>query len=110
MTGKTYRLRIQQMYVLYVLMYNLGLGRCLMPQLHFYVSEETAVRVREKAESVGLSVSKYVAELVKNEVEGDWPEGFFEEVVGGWEGEPLERAPQGTYEIRLDLFGQSVGE
>lgn len=81
-----------------------------MPQLHFYVSEKTAAYVKKKAESAGLSVSKYIAELVENEVAIDWPEGFFEEVVGGWEGEPLERAPQGAYEVRLDLFGQFAGE
>ena len=27
-----------------------------------------------------------------------WPEGFFEEVVGGWKGEPLERPDQGWFE------------
>jgi hypothetical protein len=25
-----------------------------------------------------------------NDVPDEWPEGFFEEVVGGWKGEPLE--------------------
>ncbi|MBD2214707.1 hypothetical protein H6G27_33390 [Nostoc linckia FACHB-104] len=30
--------------------------------------------------------------------------GFFEEVIGGWVGEPLERPEQGDYEIREQLF------
>lgn len=31
---------------------------------------------------------------------GEWPEGFFEEVVGGWKGEPLDRPEQGHAERR----------
>jgi hypothetical protein len=33
-----------------------------------------------------------------------WLPGFFEEVIGGWVGEPLERAEQGEFEIREQLF------
>ncbi|KAB8315535.1 hypothetical protein SD81_029540 [Tolypothrix campylonemoides VB511288] len=33
-----------------------------------------------------------------------WNPGFFEEVIGGWVGEPLERAEQGEYETREQLF------
>ncbi|BAZ03262.1 hypothetical protein NIES37_72750 (plasmid) [Tolypothrix tenuis PCC 7101] len=33
-----------------------------------------------------------------------WMPGFFEEVIGGWVGEPLERPEQGNYEIREQLF------
>ena len=33
-----------------------------------------------------------------------WMPGFFEEVIGGWVGEPLKRAEQGEYEIREPLF------
>ena len=32
-----------------------------------------------------------------------WPEGFVEEVAGGWQGEHLTREPQGDYEVRKDL-------
>jgi hypothetical protein len=28
----------------------------------------------------------------------EWPEAFFEEVVGGWKGEPLERPDLGRFE------------
>lgn len=31
-----------------------------------------------------------------------WQPGFFDEVVGGWAGAPLERAPQGEPERRDD--------
>ncbi|MES1026608.1 hypothetical protein ABN584_27320 [Gloeocapsa sp. BRSZ] len=33
-----------------------------------------------------------------------WNPGFFEEVIGGWVGEPLERPEQGEYETREPLF------
>jgi hypothetical protein len=33
-----------------------------------------------------------------------WIPGFFEEVIGGWVGEPLERPEQGEYETRETLF------
>ncbi|MDZ8221483.1 MULTISPECIES: hypothetical protein [unclassified Nostoc] len=33
-----------------------------------------------------------------------WIPGFFEEVIGGWVGKPLERAEQGEYETREPLF------
>ncbi|MBD6619696.1 hypothetical protein FNW02_28735 [Komarekiella sp. 'clone 1'] len=33
-----------------------------------------------------------------------WPPGFFEDVIGGWVGEPLERLEQGEYETREPLF------
>ncbi len=71
-----------------------------MPQLHLYVPDTTAELLRSRADQRGISLSGYLAEVVGREV-GDegWPEGFFEEVLGGWEGE-LERPPQGAYEKR----------
>ena len=41
---------------------------------------------------------------VKTPQELGWMPGFFEEVIGGWVGEPLVRAEQGDYEIREPLF------
>jgi hypothetical protein len=32
-----------------------------------------------------------------------WPPGFFENVVGGWQGERLERESEGDYEERENL-------
>jgi hypothetical protein len=29
-----------------------------------------------------------------------WTPDFFKDIVGGWQGEPLVREPQGTYEVR----------
>lgn len=78
-----------------------------MPQLHLYVPDETAERLRSRAEKRGMSLSGYLAEVVGREVDGErWPEGFFEEVLGGWEGE-FERPPQGPYEEREGLSQKS---
>ena len=70
-----------------------------MPQLHCYVPDDLAKRLQEKAQQAHLSVSKYLALLIKKEVENQWPEGYFE-LFGSWQGDPLERPPQGDYEQR----------
>lgn len=57
-----------------------------MPQLHLYVPEEVAVKLRERAKARGLSLSKYLAEIVAKEVVAGWPAGYFESVVGSWRG------------------------
>jgi len=71
-----------------------------MPQLHLYVPESLAEAIRRRADAVGLSISSYLGQLVRREVEGGWPDGWFDEVVGGWKGGPLERPEQGSCELR----------
>ncbi len=71
-----------------------------MPQLHLYVPDEVASQVKAKASALGLSVSRYLADLVRRDVDVGWPDEFFEDVVGGWVGEPLTRPSQGTHEER----------
>lgn len=74
-----------------------------MPQLHLYVPDAVAERLRSKAKERGMSLSGYLAEIAGREVGGEeWPRGFFEEVLGGWAGE-LERPLQGDYEERESL-------
>ncbi|CAN5510074.1 MAG: hypothetical protein ACR2N0_11940 [Rubrobacteraceae bacterium] len=74
-----------------------------MPQLHLYVPEGTAEILRRKARERGKSLSGYLAEIVVREVDEErWPEGFFDEVLGSWEGE-VERGGQGDYEAREAL-------
>ncbi|MEH2379871.1 MAG: hypothetical protein V7K27_13455 [Nostoc sp.] len=34
----------------------------------------------------------------------EWMPDFFEEVIGGWAGKPLERPEQGEFETRETLF------
>ena len=71
-----------------------------MPQLHLYVPEGIANVVRHRARARRMTVSGYLAELVKREVASGWPDGYFEDVVGGWRGKPLKRAAQGGFEHR----------
>ncbi|CAN5784868.1 hypothetical protein BH24DEI2_BH24DEI2_25220 [soil metagenome] len=58
-----------------------------MPQLHLYVPDEVAKRLREQAKAKKISLSKHLAEIVQRETPTGWPEGYFEEVVGGWIGD-----------------------
>ena len=71
-----------------------------MPQLHLYVPEETAGAIRQRAHERGTSVSKYLAEIVRRELTDAWPEGYFDDVVGGWRGGELTRPPQQEFEAR----------
>ena len=70
-----------------------------MPQVHCYLNETLAKRLQDKAEHQHVSVSKYIASLIEKDVGNQWPEGFFETVFGGWEGE-LVRPEQGEFEER----------
>lgn len=79
-----------------------------MPQLHLYVSSDLANKIQQQAQAADMSVSRYLANLVKREVITDWPERFFEEVVGGWMGDPLQRPSQGEFENREELNPERV--
>ena len=41
------------------------------------------------------------AELAVDEF--GWPVGLFDQLTRGWQGEPMERAPQDEYPVRLEL-------
>jgi hypothetical protein len=71
-----------------------------MPQLHLYLPEEVAATAKVRAKAAGKSLSSYLADLVVKDVAGEWPEGFFEDIAGGWKGEPIERPKQGRNERR----------
>ena len=72
-----------------------------MAQIHCYIPDKIALQLSEKAEKEHVSVSKYLAGLVRKDMSSGWPEGYFEQVFGGWEGdEPLKRPEQGIYETR----------
>ena len=71
-----------------------------MPQLSTHVPKSLAERVAARAKARGISVSRYLADLIRRDIELGWPDGFFDRVVGGWKGAPLRRAPQGRLEDR----------
>jgi len=73
-----------------------------MAQLHCYVPDEIAAKFHQKAKHAHLSVSKYLASIIKKEIASKWPDNYFE-LFGSWEGKPLERAGQGDYEQRQEL-------
>jgi len=74
-----------------------------MTQLQIELPDEVASEVKRRADGQGLSVARFVTRLVEREVGKGWPPGFFEEVVGGWKGEPLERPSPLTLETRDEL-------
>ncbi len=71
-----------------------------MPQLHLYVPDEVASLVRQRARARKMTVSGFLADLVRREVALGWPADYFDEVVGGWSGKPLRRPAQGRSEAR----------
>ena len=73
-----------------------------MAQLHFYIPDSIADEIKLKAKHAHVSLSKYLAELVKREVVNQWPEDYFD-YFGQWEGERLQRSTQGVFESRETL-------
>jgi hypothetical protein len=75
-----------------------------VPQLHCYVPESIAQQLHRQAAQLGLSVSAYLAELVKRDVNGGWPEGFEVALFGPQvERSPLALEPAGAAEERIAL-------
>lgn len=73
-----------------------------MSQLHFYVPDRVENTLRIKAKQANMPLSRYIAEIVKREVQVDdkWPDGYFE-LFDKWEGEPQSRPGQLELETRL---------
>jgi hypothetical protein len=71
-----------------------------VPQLHTYVPKPLAARIAARAKARGVPVSRYLAELIRRDVDLGWPEDFFERVAGGWKSGRLIRPPQGRLEER----------
>jgi hypothetical protein len=51
-----------------------------------------------------MPVSRYLAEIVRRDVDDAWPATYFRSVVGAWQGD-LERPTQGVLEARAPLEG-----
>jgi hypothetical protein len=81
-----------------------------MAQLHLYLSDDLAEQVKERARSRGVTVSAYLADIVRRQMVDQWPEGFFSRVVGGWAGEPLSRPEQPPPEKREEIDVRSRHE
>jgi hypothetical protein len=74
-----------------------------VPRIHAYVPKAVANELKRKARARGLSLSRYVAEIVKRDASPAWPPDYFEKVLGGWKGKRLLREPQGRFERRQPL-------
>ena len=72
-----------------------------MSQLHFYVPDEIEAQIRLQAKRAKLSLSKYLAEIVKREIgtQNQWPVGYFE-LFDAWQGEPQTRPPEWHLDTR----------
>jgi hypothetical protein len=71
-----------------------------MAQLHLYVPDDVAERLRAQAEHQGLSLSKYLAELVTKAVDKGWPAGYFERLAGAWADERFDEPEELPYDRR----------
>jgi hypothetical protein len=71
-----------------------------MAQMHLYVPAEVAKQLKERARALGMPVSRYLTTVVRRELGNGWPEAFFDQVIGQWQGAPLKRPPQGNPEER----------
>jgi hypothetical protein len=75
-----------------------------------------SIKLTKKVGSDGILHLDIPVEMIDTEIEvtltiqrvtpqqRGWMTGFFEEVIGGWVGEPLTRPEQGEYETREQLF------
>ncbi len=72
-----------------------------MSQLHFYVSDEIGAQIRIQAKRANLTLSKYLAEIIKREtgVQNQWPAGYFELFDAG-QGESQTRPSELSLETR----------
>lgn len=57
---------------------------------------------------VGISNADLEIILILNPLDAshplkEWSPAFFNEIIGGWQGAPLVREPQGTYESRSEF-------
>jgi hypothetical protein len=73
-----------------------------MAQLHCYVPDQIADQFKQRAKEANLSTSKYLALLVKQETAGQWPDDYFD-LAGSWQGEPMSRPDQLSFEQRIGL-------
>lgn len=57
-----------------------------MPQLAIYIDDKLSKQLDKAVKTSGKSRSKWVADLITEKLEDEWPEGFFE-LAGSWEGD-----------------------
>ncbi len=59
-----------------------------MGQVTIYLDDEIESKMRESAEAMKLSKSKWVADLIREKVTDEWPESV-RKLAGSWKDFPL---------------------
>lgn len=54
-----------------------------MAQITLYLEDDTACKLRAAAETSGISVSSFVAELIRRKVATEWPDNVAR-LAGSW--------------------------
>ncbi len=67
-----------------------------MAQLTLYLDDETEARLKETANSAGVSLSRWVANLIREKIGSEWPVSVTE-LAGAWADLPT------TEELRRDV-------
>jgi hypothetical protein len=58
-----------------------------MAQVTLYLDEDTEIRMKRAAKDAGLSVSRWVANLIREKTADRWPESV-REMMGSWPDAP----------------------
>jgi len=58
----------------------------IMPQLAIYIDDDLSKKLNKAIKASGKSRSRWVADLITEKLEDEWPERFFE-LAGSWAGE-----------------------
>jgi len=59
-----------------------------MGQVTIYLDDEIESKMRESAEAMKLSKSKWIADLIKEKIADEWPESV-RKLAGSWKDFPL---------------------
>ena len=74
-----------------------GPARCTytckyMPQVTLYVDEQTSQRMRAAAKAAGVSLSRWVSELIRQHTTHEWPDSV-QKLAGAWADEKDAKQP-----------------
>lgn len=62
-----------------------------MAQLTIYIDDETRRGIEQAARASGMSVSGWVKERLTRSLRSEWPEGYFENVIGSLADDDIQR-------------------
>ncbi|WP_462329764.1 hypothetical protein [Thiohalocapsa halophila] len=81
-----------------------------MPQLYFSVERPLADELARRAAAENLPLSQYLARLVRQQVQSEWPEGYLSAVIGCCADAPLQEPPdEPPEEVDLQTPPQASG-